>query len=203
MGAPHPQQPGPTKRLLSSLAALFLTCATFVATGYAAILTSEDQFLHTAHHKDLFDTAAPTATTARAREATSLTQTDFKSINTWTATASDAALQLTALRDVHVWVGLKSHHDHRANFVLRAELLKNGQVIATGESADISGLTDDKTQAREVIIAFGGISDPAIAVVDVLALHLSAKVAESSAAKKALGLRVYYDAQSRPKRNRR
>ncbi|MBI3756537.1 MAG: hypothetical protein HY267_01020 [Deltaproteobacteria bacterium] len=99
-----------------------------------------------------------------------------------------------------MWVGLKSRHDRRATFVLRAELLKNGQVIATGETTDISGLTDDKTQAREVTIAFGEISDPAIAVGNVPALRLSAKVAEGSDAKSASGLRVYYDASSRPAR---
>lgn len=174
--------------------------ATLRATEYAIALTSGDQFLHTAHHTDLFDTTAPTATKTRAREVKGLTQTEFKAINTWSATAADAALQLTALGDVHVWVGLKSRHDRRASFVVRAELLKNGQVIATGESAEITGLTADPTQAKEVTIAFGEITNPTITVGDVLALRILAKVAESSTAKSALGLRVYYDAQSRPAR---
>jgi len=149
---------------------------------------------------DFFATSAPTATTDRIRQVSSLTQADFKALNTWSATAADATLQLTTLGDVHLWVGPKNRHDRRASFVLRADLLKNGQVIATGESAEITGLTADPTQAREVTIAFGSISDPALAVGDVLALRILAKVAESSAAKKAIGLRIYYDAQSRPAR---
>ncbi|MBI3756538.1 MAG: hypothetical protein HY267_01025 [Deltaproteobacteria bacterium] len=97
MGAPHHKEPECTLRFLYSLAALFLACTTFVATGNAAVLTSGDQFLHTAHHTDLFDTLAPIATAARAREVSSLTQTDFKALDTWTAAAADAALELTDL----------------------------------------------------------------------------------------------------------
>src|SRR5882672_10447431 len=138
-----------TPRFLYSLAVV-LVWGLSMATENVAALTSGDQFFLTLHHKDFFATSAPTATTDRIRQVSSLTQADFKALNTWSATAADATLQLTTLGDVHLWVGPKNRHDRRASFVLRADLLKNGQVIATGESAEITGLTADPTQAREV-----------------------------------------------------
>ncbi len=191
--------PEHTPRFLYRLAVL-LVWVLVLRTENVAALTSGDQFLLTLHHKDFFAPSAPTATTDRIRQVSSLTQVDFKVVNTWSAEAANAALQLTALDDVHLWVGLKSRHDRRASFVVRVDLLKNEQVIATGESAEITGLTADPTEAREITIAFGSINDPALAVGDVLALRILAKVADSSVAKSALGLRVYYDAQSRPAR---
>src|SRR5258708_38747531 len=86
--------------------AVVLMWGLIMATENVAARTSGDQFFLTLHHKDFFATSAPTATTDRIRQVSSLTQADFKDLNTWSAAAADAALQLITLGDVHRWVGL-------------------------------------------------------------------------------------------------
>lgn len=139
-------------------------------------LTSGDQFLHTTGSQNLLDSTVPTAKAAKSKDSPSINRTAFKEISTWAATKADAAVKLTALSDLHVWLGLKNSDDQGTNFDLRAELLKNGVVIATGETKDIRGVTSNPTKAKEVTVSFGVISDMAIAANDVLSLRISAKV---------------------------
>lgn len=163
-------------------------------------LTSGDQFLHTTGSQNLLDSTAPTAKSAKSKDSSSINRTAFKEIGAWAATKADAAVKLTALSDLHVWLGLKNSDDQGTNFDLRAELLKNGVVIATGETKDIRGVTSNPTKAKEATVSFGSISDMTIAINDVLSLRISAKVTAQGGHSSAVGLRMYYDAATRPAR---
>ena len=111
------------------------------------------------------------------------------------------AVALTVLGDLHVWLGLKNSDDQGTYFDLRAELWKNNKtVIAAGETKNIQGVTRNPSQAKEVTVAFGPISDDQFTPGDILSLKILAKVADSGGHSNAVGVRMYYDAPSRPSR---
>ena len=115
--------------------------------------TSGNYFLHSAS-SDFLDTLSPTASTAKFKDSPSVTRTAFKEIGTWYAAPVDNAVALTALSDLHVWLGLKNSDDQGTFFDLRAELWKNNKtVIAAGETKNIQGVTRNPSQAKEVTVA--------------------------------------------------
>ena len=107
-------------------------------------------------------------------------------------------MNLQSLSDLHVWVGLKNSDDQGTYFDIRAELLKNGIAIASGEMQNIQGVTRNPDKAKEVAVAFGTISDGAFNADDVLSLRILTKVTATGGHSGAVGLRLYYDALSRP-----
>ena len=109
-------------------------------------------------------------------------------------------MQLNSLTDLRVWIGLKNSDDQGTYFDLKAELRKNGSVIATGETKNIQGVTRNASQAKEVTLAFGAISNSQFAAGDVLSIRILTKVADSGGHNNATGLRLYYDAVSRQSR---
>ena len=162
--------------------------------------TSGDYFLHSAS-SDFLDTYSPTASTAKFKDSPGITRTAFKEIGTWYAAPVDKAVTLTALQDLHVWLGLKNSDDQGTFFDLRAELWKNNTtVIAAGATKNIQGVTRNPSQAKEVTVAFGPISDDQFTPGDILSLKILAKVADSGGHSNAVGARLYYDALSRPSR---
>lgn len=108
--------------------------------------------------------------------------------------------QLKSLAPTKLWVGLKNSDDQGTFFDVRVDVLKNGSVIASGVSKNIQGVTRNPDQAKEVTVGFGSISNGEIIPGDVLSLRVSAKVADSGGHNNAVGLRLYYDAVSRPSR---
>lgn len=93
-------------------------------------------FLHSTG-SDFLDTTNPTATTAKFKDSPGV---NFKNGNPWRdiATWSDApslsTATLTTLSTLHVWLGLKNSDDQGTSFDLRAEILKNGMLVASGET---------------------------------------------------------------------
>ena len=65
--------------------------------------------------------AAPTASSPRTKDSPKLTNTAFQPIGTWAAAPTGSAVSLTAVSDLHVWLGLKSGdggddgHDHETS----------------------------------------------------------------------------------------
>ena len=108
--------------------------------------------------------------------------------------------QLATLGPVKVWLGLKNSDDQGTYFDLRVDLLKNGVTIATGETRDIRGITRNPSLAKEATVTFGTISDNQLNSGDVLSLRIMTKVTASGGHSNAVGLRLYYDALSRPSR---
>jgi hypothetical protein len=54
---------------------------------------------------------------------------------------------------------LKKSDGQGTYFDLKVELLKNGVIIATGQTMDIRGITRNPDLAKAVTVAFGSISD--------------------------------------------
>jgi hypothetical protein len=108
--------------------------------------------------------------------------------------------QLTSLAPAKLWVGLKNSDDQGTFFDVRADVLKNGSPITSGVSKNIQGVTRNPDQAKEVTVVFGSISNSALSPGDNLSLRVLAKVADSGGHNNAVGLRLYYDAASRPSR---
>ena len=144
--------------------------------------------------------SAPVATTAPFKDSPALNRTTFLEIGTWSAAPSVTPLRLTALGDLHVWVGLKNSDDQGTYFDVRAELRKGGMVIASGEVKSVQGVTRNPDKAKQVVVAFGSLADGHVPAGSVLSLRVLAKVADSGGHGSAAGLRLYYDGVSRPSR---
>jgi hypothetical protein len=108
--------------------------------------------------------------------------------------------RLAALGPVKVWLGLKNSDDQGTYFDLRVDLLKNGVTIATGETRDIRGIIRNPSLAKGVAVTFGAISDR-LDSADIVSLRIMTKVTASGGHSNAFGLRLYYDAVTRPSRS--
>jgi len=117
-----------------------------------------DYFLHTTT-TDTLDQTSPTATTAKFKDSPAVTRTTYQPIGTWSAAAAGETLRLESLSDLHVWVGLKNSDDQGTYFDVRAEIRKNGAMIASGETKNIQGVTRNPDQAKEVAVPLGSIAD--------------------------------------------
>ena len=157
-------------------------------------------YLHSTGSGAVLDATGPTASSPKVKDAPTLDRRTFKPIGRWAAAPAAAALSLSAVSDLHVWLGLMNSDDQGTNFDLRAELSRNGVVIATAETKNIVGVTRNPDKAKEVTAAFGPVADPRFTRGDVLALALFAKVTDKGGHASAVGLRLYYDAASRPAR---
>jgi hypothetical protein len=116
---------------------------------------------------------------------------------------------LTGLDDVQLWVGLKSSDDQGTLFDVKVELLKNGDSVASGLRRCVTGLTRNPSLASGVSVAWDNFTSVSLAPTDVLALRVSTRIGTNrddtkcvtgpaSAHASARGLRLYYDAASRP-----
>ena len=149
---------------------------------------------------------APTATTAQFKDSASIRFSGGNSwteIGTWTASPAGSAQTLTALGDLGMWLGLKNSDDIGTRFDLRAEVYSNGTLVASGEMFCITGVTRNPSLAKEVTVPFGTISSGAFAATDVLSLKVLTRVGTTGGAfcgghSNAVGLRLYFDAVSRP-----
>jgi hypothetical protein len=149
---------------------------------------------------DFLDSTSATATTAKFKDSAAVNRTTYQEIGTWAAAPTATAIRLDFLSDLRVWIGLKNSDDQGTYFDLRAELRKNGLVIASGETKTIQGVTRNPSNAKEVTVPFGAISDSQFNPGDILSLRILTKVADSGGHNNAVGLRLYYDAVSRSSR---
>ncbi|MBI3796843.1 MAG: hypothetical protein HY268_07735, partial [Deltaproteobacteria bacterium] len=177
--------------LLGLLLWLELQCPTV-----ASALASGDYFLRQIG-SDVLSTTSPTAATAQFKDSPAVTRTAYQAIGEWAATPADSSLRLSATTALHVWLGLKNSDDQGTYFDLRAELRKNGVVIASGETKNIQGVTRNANQAKEVTLTFGSPVNAQFMPVDVLSVRILAKVADSGGHNNAVGVRLYYDAPTR------
>jgi Glucodextranase, domain B len=180
-------------RVVASLSLVFGLFA-FVPDSPAS-----DFFLHSTTN-DFLDNASPTATTAKFKDSAAVNRTTYQEIGTWAAAPTATWTRLTSLSDLHIWIGLKNSDDQGTNFDLRAELRKNGVVIASGETKNIQGVTRNPDQAKEVTVGFGPISGDQFNPGDVVSIKILTKVADAGGHNSAVGLRLYYDAVSRASR---
>lgn len=155
------------RRLIRSgllLSLLALSCSLAVVL-VAQAQTSTDFFLHGTGPDNnpptlLLNPTAPTASTEKFRDSAAVNFSGgnaWKEIGTWPAAASLSTGTLTTLSDLHVWLGLKNSDDQGTQFDLRAEVLKNGTVIATGLTRCVTGITTNPNNAKVVTVAFGSV----------------------------------------------
>ena len=115
----------------------------------------------------------------------------------------------TALDDVQLWLGLKSSDDQGTQFDVKVELLKNGYPVASGLRRCVTGLTRNPRLAKNIRVPWDNFTSVSLAPSDVLALKISTRIGTNpddtkcvpgpaSAHASARGLRLYYDAASRP-----
>jgi hypothetical protein len=171
------------------------------------ILIDAPLFLHAQGTNLFLDTNAPTDATVDFRDSASLSFAGgnaWRTIGTWTEAASDSSRTLTGLGELHVWLGLRNSDDQGTRFDLRAEVLRNGISIASGETYCITGVTRNPTNALEVLAPFGPIAETALDPADVLTLRVSTRIGTNGTGafcgghSNATGLRLYFDAVSRP-----
>jgi WD40 repeat protein len=154
------------------------------------------------------DTVPPVATTAKFRDSAAVSFSGgnlWKDIGTWSAAPALSAGTLTTLSDLHIWLGLKNSDDQGTRFDLRAEVYKNGTLVASGETLCITGVTRNPALATEVAVAFSSFTSVAFdGSTDVLSLKVQTRIGTNGAGgfcgghSNAVGLRVYFDAVNRP-----
>jgi len=174
-----------------------------------------DFFLHgsggTANPPTLFlDSLPPGSTTAKYRDSAGIKFGGgnlWAEVGAWTADPALTRGTLGSLNDLHGWVGLKNSDDQGTRFDLRAEVLKNGTLVASGETYCIEGVTRNPDLAREAIAVFGPFSPAAFnGTTDVLSLRILTRIGTNGSGgfcgghSNAVGLRLYFDAVSRPSR---
>ena len=123
---------------LVSLSFLLMSLFTLSSPSSAA-----DYFLHTTS-TDLLNITSPTATTAKSKDSPALNRTTFREIGVWSAAPVAAPMRLNSLSSIVTWIGLKNSDDQGTFFDLRAEIRKNGVVIASGETKSIQGVISPK-----------------------------------------------------------
>jgi hypothetical protein len=119
----------------------------------------------------------------------------------------DAGQTLSELSPVHAWLGLKNSDDQGTQFDLKAELLNNGSVVASGLTRCITSVTRDPSKALGVSVNWDPFTPATIDPDDVLSIRLSARIGTTPTGTKcagpggshssAAGLRLYYDSTGR------
>ena len=104
-----------------------LICVSLILSASAS--RASDYYLHTAT-TDFLDNTAPLAATANFKDSAAVNRTTYQQIGIWSAPALTSTQTLTSLSDLYVWIGLKNSDDQGTYFDLRAEMRKNGIVIA-------------------------------------------------------------------------
>src|SRR6266571_3145400 len=156
------------------------------------------------------DTTAPTATTAKYKDSTSINFSGgnpWKEVGTWPADQTLTSGTLSALTDLHVWLGLKNSDDQGTNFDLLAELYKNGVLVTSGLTRCITGVTRNPDLAKEATATFASFSAVTFnGTTDQLSLKVWTRIGTNPDNTKcaghsnAVGLRLYFDATTRPAR---
>jgi hypothetical protein len=154
--------------------------------------------------------SAPTATDASYKDSPSIAFSGgntWKDVGTWQAAPAVSNGTLSTLGETHVWLGLKNSDDQGTNFDVRVELAKNGNIIASGQTLCVQGVTRNPTNAKEVAIPVGAFPATAFnGTTDVLTLKVSTRIgtagtgASCGGHSNAVGLRLYFDATSRTAR---
>ncbi|HLB47693.1 MAG TPA: hypothetical protein VJL59_11860, partial [Anaerolineales bacterium] len=128
----------------------------------------------------------------------------WKEIGAWTAVPELTDGQLTSLSDLHIWLGLKNSDDIGTRFDLRAEVYRNSELVASGESHCIIGVTRNPDQATEVFIPFAAINPATFdGVTDSLTLKILVRIGTDGTGalcgghSNAVGVRLYFDSTDR------
>jgi hypothetical protein len=120
-------------------------------------------------------------------------------------------VNVEALGDAHLWVGLTRGKDRGAAFDVRVELVNDGVPVASGLTRCVTDLSRSPHAARELVVPWDAFAPPTLHVGDVLGLRVSARIGTNPDGTQcragrqhdagiASGLRVYFDANDEPSR---
>jgi len=172
-------------------------------------------YLHGAGHNNnpptlFLDRAAPSDTTAKFKDSPRIKfsgDNPWKEVGEWAAAPALTAGTLTALDDLRVWLGLKNNGHQGARFDLRAEVYKNGVLVAAGETYCIHGLTRNPNLAEEAVVSFDSFSPVTLnGATDELSLKVLTRIGSDGSGgfcgghSNAARLRLYFDSVNRPSR---
>ncbi len=186
--------------------------ATVTITVTAA--ASANVYLHgtgpNANPPTLFlNSSPPTASTPKFKDSLAVNFAGgnaWKVIGTWTATPQ--SFTLNSLGDLHAWVGLKNSDDQGTQFDVSAEVYKGPLLVASGLTRCVTGVTRNENLAKEVTVAFAPFTAVQF-VGETLSLRVLTRIGTNPDGTKcpsppghnnAVGLRLYFDAASRPSR---
>jgi hypothetical protein len=150
----------------------------------------------------------PSNTTARFKDSPGIKfggGNPWKEVGVWAAAPAPIAGTLTQLNDLRAWLGLKNGDDQGTRFDLRAEVYKNGVLVAAGETYCIQGVTRNPSLAKEAVVSFAPFSPATLnGSTDELSLKVLTRIGSDGAGGScgghgnATGLRLYFDSVSRP-----
>jgi hypothetical protein len=163
----------------------------------------------TANPPTLFlDGVAPGAAGAKHKDSPSINfaaGNPWKEVGTWVAGPSLLSGALAVLGDARLWVGLKNSDDVGTRFDIRVEARKNGVPFATGETLCVQNVVRNANNAKEVSVGFAPFPAESFdGTSDVLSLRILTRVGTNGSGglcgghSNATGLRVYFDAATRP-----
>lgn len=98
------------------------------------------------------------------------------------------------------WIGLQNSDDTGTNFDMKAEIAKNGSLVAQGEAKYITGVNRNPDFAKEVTVFIVGLADDIFVTGDAVTMRVLTKVADLGGHGSAVGVRFYYDAVNRAAR---
>jgi RHS repeat-associated protein len=155
------------------------------------------------------DGGAPTSSTDKYSDSAGVQFSGgnaWQPIGTWSQAPPGSAELLSALDDVHAWLGLKNSDDQGTQFDLRAELYVNGTLISSGITRCITGIVRSQSSAKEATVSFGSFAPVTVNASDVIQLKLLTRIgtnaddSKCSGHSNATGLRMYYDSTGHPAR---
>jgi len=167
----------------------------------AAIFTDKAYYFYSKGSRYFLDLRKPTSQKTQFIDSPALSRALFSEVRVWSAEPAKAAGTLATVGDLRVWLSLKNKNDRDASFDLRAELLKNGRTITSGDATTDPGLPRHEHRdeaATEVTIPFDFTEEVPIATGDVLSLRLLIKLADHSPVSHVAGVRLYYGSQELP-----
>lgn len=160
--------------------------------------TSEKLYLKGITPGLFLDSQEPVNTVPKYKDASSLRRLIYKEIGAWPWTARPFDFSLESLGALSIWLGLVNSDDQGTNFDIRAEVLKNNEVVGWGEALDIQGITRNPNLAKNIFIEFSHFSPGTlIRETDTCRLRISTCVTARGGHSSAVGLRLYYDAITR------
>ena len=188
------------KRLLA-LAVVAVTVVSVMLAGNVLATvptTTSTYYLHGTTSLTL-NTTAPTGATANYKDAPAINRTAYKDVGTWQGPAATQTMLFRSISPLTVWLGLVNSDDQGTWFDVQAQLLLNGTtIVATGSKTNIQNVTRDASKALQVSVPLTLISNPPMLNVgDTLKLKITARVTAIGGHNSAVGLRVYYDANTR------
>src|SRR5262245_5209036 len=116
-----------------------------------------DYYLHTTA-TDAINLNAPAASNEKYRDSSAINRATYQEIGSWSSASFIAPMQLESLSNLITWIGLKNSDDQGTYFDLKAEVRKNGTVIASGETKNIKGVTRNPSIDKEVDVGLGEFS---------------------------------------------